>query len=225
MTLLYYSWPTWPITPVPQGISAPFHTLLNQWTWSDHFCHCSVPLDIFLESLSSNHMTSLSTNQITSLISAHRSAGFLASLSSDQPKGDLIFDRVHYNPGSFYNPMTGVYTVPYSGYYLLAEQVNLTIPFSDCNSVSLNCLEKFDQCLGFLRGHQGIHPAWQSHLNILITVLDEVIRAPIELKCIFSYTILANPEVEPHAPNTYQSNLVPSNSINSNKHEWSISRW
>ena len=28
-------------------------------------------------------------------------------------------------------------------------------------------------------------------------------RAPIQLQCIFPYTILANPEVEPHAPNTY----------------------
>ncbi len=26
---------------------------------------------------------------------------------------------------------------------------------------------------------------------------------------IISYPILANPEVEPHAPNTYQSKLVP----------------
>ena len=34
-------------------------------------------------------------------------------------------------------------------------------------------------------------------------------RAPIQLQCITSYIILANPEVEPHAPNTYQSNQVP----------------
>ncbi len=38
-------------------------------------------------------------------------------------------------------------------------------------------------------------------------------RAPIQLQYIFSYTILANPEVEPHAPNTYQWKLVPSDSI------------
>ncbi len=38
------------------------------------------------------------------------------------------------------------------------------------------------------------------------TVLDEVMRASIQLQCIFSYTILANPEVEPHAPNTYNQN-------------------
>ena len=38
-------------------------------------------------------------------------------------------------------------------------------------------------------------------------------RAPIQLQCIFSYAILANPEVEPHAPNTYQSKLVPGGSI------------
>ncbi len=50
-------------------------------------------------------------------------------------------------------------------------------------------------------------------LNGSISVLDEVMRAPIRLQCIFPYTILANPEVEPHAPNTYQSKLVPSDSI------------
>ncbi len=44
-------------------------------------------------------------------------------------------------------------------------------------------------------------------------------RAPIQLQCIFSYAILANPGVEPHAPNTYQSKLLPSVSINSNKCE------
>ncbi len=39
-------------------------------------------------------------------------------------------------------------------------------------------------------------------LNIFettISVWDEVMRAPIQLRCIFSYTILANLEVEPHA--------------------------
>ena len=30
---------------------------------------------------------------------------------------------------------------------------------------------------------------------------------------LFSYTILANPELESHAPNTYQSRLAPSGSI------------
>ncbi len=49
-------------------------------------------------------------------------------------------------------------------------------------------------------------------------------RAPIQLQCIFSYTILANPEVDPRAPNTYQSKLVPGGSINSNKSEGSTSR-
>ncbi len=33
-------------------------------------------------------------------------------------------------------------------------------------------------------------------------------RAAIQLQCIFSYTILANPEMEPHAPNTYPNFLV-----------------
>ena len=48
--------------------------------------------------------------------------------------------------------------------------------------------------------------------------------APIQLQCIFSYTILANPEMKPDAPNTYQSGLVPSCSINSIKYEGSTSR-
>ncbi len=52
----------------------------------------------------------------------------------------------------------------------------------------------------------------------------DLMRAPIQLQCIFSYTILANPEVEPHTPNTYQSKLVPSESFNSNKCEGSTSR-
>ncbi len=46
-----------------------------------------------------------------------------------------------------------------------------------------------------------------------ITVLDLVMIAPIQLQCIFSCTNLANPEVEPHAPNTHQSKLVPGGSI------------
>ncbi len=41
--------------------------------------------------------------------------------------------------------------------------------------------------------------------------------APIQLQCIFSYSILAYPEVEPLAPTTYKSKLVPGGSINSNK--------
>ena len=52
-------------------------------------------------------------------------------------------------------------------------------------------------------------------------VLDLVMMAPIQLQCIFSYANLANPEVEPHAPNTYQSKLIPSGSIISNKSEGS----
>ncbi len=49
-------------------------------------------------------------------------------------------------------------------------------------------------------------------------------RAPLQLQCLFSYTILAIPEVEPHAPHTYQSKPVPCVSINSNKCEGSTSR-
>ena len=45
------------------------------------------------------------------------------------------------------------------------------------------------------------------------TVLDLVMIAHVQLKCIFSYTILANPEVESYAPNTYQSKRVHSGSI------------
>ena len=48
--------------------------------------------------------------------------------------------------------------------------------------------------------------------------------APIQTQCIFSYTILADPELEPHAPSTYQSKLVIGGSINSNKWEGSTSR-
>ncbi len=49
-------------------------------------------------------------------------------------------------------------------------------------------------------------------------------RAPIQLQYIFPYTILANPEVEPHAPNTYKSKLVPGVFNNSKKSEGSTSR-
>ncbi len=64
-----------------------------------------------------------------------------------------------------------------------------------------------------------------SYIKLTITpVLGEVMRAPIQLQWLFSCTILANPEVEPHATYTYQSKLVPSDSINSNKCEGSTSR-
>ena len=53
------------------------------------------------------------------------------------------------------------------------------------------------------------------------SVLNLIMIAPIQLRCTFSYT---NPESEPHAPNTYQSKLVPGGSINSNKCEGSTSR-
>ncbi len=52
---------------------------------------------------------------------------------------------------------------------------------------------------------------FQSNLS---TVLDLAMKVPIQLQCIFSYTILVNPEEEPHAPNTYQSELVPGGFIN-----------
>ncbi len=53
----------------------------------------------------------------------------------------------------------------------------------------------------------------------LMALLTKIMRCILQvraqeqpLQCIFSYTMLANPEVEPHAPNTYQSKLVPSGS-------------
>ena len=64
-------------------------------------------------------------SMITFVLAAYRSAGFLASFSANQPRGDLKFDRVHYNEGSWYNPVSGVYTTPYTGYYLITEQVRL----------------------------------------------------------------------------------------------------
>ncbi len=78
----------------------------------------------FLSSLSGDQPAGdLSANHIVSYITAYREAGFLASLAGDQPAGDLIFDKVHYNNGSFYNKQSGVYTVPFDGYYLITEQV------------------------------------------------------------------------------------------------------
>ncbi len=56
--------------------------------------------------------------------------------------------------------------------------------------------------------------------HILSTVLDLVMIAPIQLQCILSYTVLSNPELEPHVRNTYQSKLVPCCFINSNKCEF-----
>ncbi len=56
---------------------------------------------------------------------------------------------------------------------------------------------------------------WPTHLtyNIFLAISLIVPRAggsEIASYNFFTYTILANPEVEPHAPNTYQSKLVPS---------------
>ncbi len=69
----------------------------------------------------------------------------------------------------------------------------------------------------------------QTLLTILLqidfqhTVLDLVMTTPVQLQCIFPIPFVANPELEPHAPNTYQSKLVPGGSINSNKCEGSTS--
>ncbi len=51
-------------------------------------------------------------------------AGFLASLSADVPQGYLRFDNIHYNVAGNYNVSNGIYTAPYTGLYLLNEQVS-----------------------------------------------------------------------------------------------------
>ncbi len=57
----------------------------------------------------------------------YRSAGFLAYLSSqiEAPSGwaPLVFDKEEYDYGNNYNNRTGVYTVPYSGLYLIHARV------------------------------------------------------------------------------------------------------
>ena len=107
-------------------------------TWRDQNLGCKVQviyMDINMVILclfSAKHIPSqkiisplliFSTNQIPSYITAYRSAGFLASLSADQSRGDLKYDRIHHNNGSFYDPLTGVYTTPFTGYYLFTGQV------------------------------------------------------------------------------------------------------
>ena len=58
----------------------------------------------------------------------YRSAGFLAYLSRDveAPSGEapLVFDKEEYDYGNNYNTRTGVYTVPYSGLYLIHARVS-----------------------------------------------------------------------------------------------------
>ncbi len=71
-------------------------------------------------------------------------------------------------------------------------------------------------------GCQGQDANWEFRAQAAgestFTVLDLVSSndGSYTAKMYFSYiyTILANPEVEPHAHNTYQSKLVPSDSIN-----------
>ena len=57
----------------------------------------------------------------------YRNDGFLASLSADMeaPSGTnpIIFDTEIYDYGNNYNPVTGVYTVPRHGLYLIHARV------------------------------------------------------------------------------------------------------
>ena len=66
---------------------------------------------------------------------------------------------------------------------------------SICGVITLNPIEKFKSSI--------------LHLN-----RDWNHWSPIQLQCISSYTILANPELKPHAPNTCTYQLVPGSSIN-----------
>ena len=49
----------------------------------------------------------------------------------------MIFDRIHYNNGSWYNPVSGVYETPITGYYLITEQVGTTTEHNN-NTVKCN---------------------------------------------------------------------------------------
>ncbi len=56
----------------------------------------------------------------------YRSAGFLAYLSSnvkDRSYKPIVFDAEKYDYSNNYNTATGVYTVPYSGLYLIHARV------------------------------------------------------------------------------------------------------
>ncbi len=56
----------------------------------------------------------------------YRSAGFLASLSTDMAftaSEYIRFDIKEYDFGNNYNPATGVYIVPYAGMYLIHARV------------------------------------------------------------------------------------------------------
>ena len=73
--------------------------------------------------------------------------------------------------------------------------------------------------------HMGLHVTTAGHRFKSAEMRKQSwMRAPIQLQCIFSYTILANSEMEPHAPNTYQPKLVPSDSVISNECKGSVSR-
>ncbi len=108
----------------------------------------------------------------------------------------------------------------------MSEQNNFCVKIIFCEFVEEHEIHISNFApLTFMGNMINLESSGSNSISVYSTsVSDEVMRAPIQLQCIFSYTILANPEVEPHAPNIYQSNLVPSDSINSNKCEGSTSR-
>ncbi len=80
--------------------------------------------------------------------------------------------------------------------------------------VSLQCFQgnwELNQSLASLLGKTETELKSQSPVKVKVNIsfLNLVMISPIQIQCIFSCTILANPEVEPHAPYTYQSTLVP----------------
>nr|AIU94787.1 hypothetical protein [Phragmatopoma lapidosa] len=63
---------------------------------------------------------------------------FTAALSFSQTVGartKVVYDSVTYNEGNWYNPLTGVFTVPYTGPYLIT--VNMMTPIGSRGEVLL----------------------------------------------------------------------------------------
>ena len=84
--------------------------------------------------------------------------------------------------------------------------------------VSLQCFQgnwELNQSLASLLGKTEAELKSQSPVKVIVNIsfLNLVMISPIQIQCTFSCTILANPEVEPHASYTYQSTLLPCGSI------------